>query len=43
MALSKEQGGNKIVRITSRESDTNRPHLSITVTQPSPNSGEEHP
>ncbi|WP_327223137.1 DNRLRE domain-containing protein [Streptomyces platensis] len=43
VALSKEQGGNKIVRITSRESDTNRPHLSITVTQPSPNSGEEHP
>ncbi|WP_327227537.1 DNRLRE domain-containing protein [Streptomyces platensis] len=42
VALGKEQGGNKVARITSREAATNRPHLSITVTQPTPNSGEEH-
>ncbi|MFF7636449.1 DNRLRE domain-containing protein [Kitasatospora sp. NPDC008050] len=41
VALDKDQGGNGIARITSREAATNQPHLSITVTQPTLNSGEE--
>ena len=42
MALSKDQGGNKLARIASREAAANQPHLSITITQPTLNSGEEH-
>ena len=42
VALSKDQGGNKLARIASREAAANQPHLSITITQPTLNSGEEH-
>ncbi|GAB2725030.1 CBM96 family carbohydrate-binding protein [Kitasatospora kifunensis] len=42
VALSRDaQGGNKLARITSREAATNQPHLSITITQPTLNSGED--
>ncbi|WP_052682210.1 CBM96 family carbohydrate-binding protein [Saccharothrix sp. ST-888] len=41
VALGKDQGGNGIARIASRGAADNRPHLSITITQPTLDSGEE--
>ncbi|MFF3115535.1 DNRLRE domain-containing protein [Kitasatospora sp. NPDC057904] len=40
LALANDQAVRKLIRITSRESSDNRPHLSITVTQPTPNTGD---